>query len=330
MTASSDPSVAAGRAEPTVDAERTLDAAAAPLQDRQASRRPGGAPPPDTPLDRHLDAADAGRGGAGRVATTVAIVVLSNVAAVVGALLVAHAMGARDRDAAALAVFAGVAAQGPALAVALRRVHRRSLRTLWGRGGGWAAAGRGAVIGFAASATTAAAFLAFGLIEISWRGSAGVDPWVAAALIALTPAAAVAEELLYRGYALQACRRWPRRPPLFAAPSVALFLAAHYTGQGAAFWLHALFLIAFAVVATASVARTGGLAEASGLHVGWNVSAIFVFAAADAPVGLLAVVEGATPAAALAIAPAALFCGYLALAGGRRGPSAVPCDGDQP
>lgn len=98
-------------------------------------------------------------------------------------------------------------------------------------------------------------------------------PFVAAALL-LTPLQCVAEELVFRGYLVQALGRWWRRPALLAAVSSAAFTLPHlFNPEVAAYGLVIMAANYFVMgLFLASVAlRDGRLELAIGAHAGNNL-----------------------------------------------------------
>lgn len=165
--------------------------------------------------------------------------------------------------------------------------------------------GRGFLAGAAFIGLAVAALALSG--AVSWRlepGGVRLLPLVAsfAQVTLLLAAAAWAEELLFRGYPLQAAAERLGGPAAVALTSV-LFAAAHGANPGlasaltdgftAAAFLPLINLVLAGVVLGLAYWRTFSLWFATGVHLGWNWLMGF---AADLPVSGL---EGGTPGYAL-------------------------------
>lgn len=170
----------------------------------------------------------------------------------------------------------------PALWVVLRVLHRQRLRTLFSPEGRirWGEFGKGAFILFGASLV--ASLLVAPAGEAPVRSTVSLASWATAAavLVPFVFLQATAEELAFRGYLLQQMALRSRSALVWAGLPSALFCILHLNPELGAvaqfFYLLATFL--FGVLAAVTVARTGSLATAMGMHVTSNVLAIMVVA----------------------------------------------------
>lgn len=147
--------------------------------------------------------------------------------------------------------------------------------------------GLGLALGTAvALAAVAAMALAGG---VRWSGEAGTPAAYvvgAGSALALFALPAAAEEVLFRGYPLQALAEAMGRGPALVATSV-LFGAVHLQNPGAD-WIGALNVTVAGLLLGGLVLRTGSLWWASGAHLGWNWAHGFI---ADLPVSGLDLVD---------------------------------------
>jgi hypothetical protein len=162
------------------------------------------------------------------------------------------------------------------LATAVRWLHGRTLKSVITPEArvDWARMARGAAAWVVVAALTAAAehLLYPGRYYLSF------DPqrfyYFAAAVIVLTPLQCAAEELVFRGYAIQGLALVTRRPALIAAASGVLFAAPHLLNpevhQYGALVMAANYF-AIGVVLAVIALRDGRLELAIGLHAANNV-----------------------------------------------------------
>lgn len=184
------------------------------------------------------------------------------------------------------AALAGLAAMVPATALILHSVHGRRLSTLFGarrRLVGWNLA-TGLLATAALSAMGMALSAEMGWVEITARPMPPYWTLLAAALIPLVFLQCFAEELVFRGYFLQALGARFRSPLVWALiPSIGFGLL-HYQGADAPLAVVYLALAGiFGLFAAALVWRTGGISAAVGCHTGNNLMALLVF---DPPIGI--------------------------------------------
>ncbi|MBB2923001.1 CPBP family intramembrane glutamic endopeptidase [Cellulomonas cellasea] len=185
------------------------------------------------------------------------------------------------------ALTAGLALAGYAWVV--RRTERRAPTEVGGAGAG-SATGRGVLLGV----------LMFGLVIacIALTGGYQVDGWgsvtVATGLIGFTAAAAVTEELAFRGVLFRVVEERAGTWGALALTAV-LFGAMHLANPDATIWGAVAIAIEAGGMLGAAYAATRTLWLPIGLHAGWNVAAAGIFgtevSGSDAPQGLL---EGVT------------------------------------
>nr|WP_323746527.1 CPBP family intramembrane glutamic endopeptidase [Catenulispora pinisilvae] len=159
----------------------------------------------------------------------------------------------------------GVVAMGVYWLV-MRRLARRATPEIARRGAGRRVLLGGAIgLGFVAAAT--ALIAAFGGYSFSWAHHA-VLPTLASVL-ALQAGAAVTEELMFRGVALQAIeQRWGSR---VAVVATALFFgAAHLANPGATLWSGLAIAIEAGVMLGAAFLWRRSIWLVVGVHFAWN------------------------------------------------------------
>lgn len=184
------------------------------------------------------------------------------------------------------AALAGLAAMVPVTALIVWLLHHRRPNTLLGarrRLVAWNLA-----TGFIATAALGALAMALsvwmGWVELTARPLPPYWTLLAAALIPLVFLQCFAEELVFRGYFLQALGARFRSPLVWALiPSIA-FGSLHYQGADAPLAVaYVALATVFGLFAAALVWRTGGISAAVGCHVGNNLLALLVF---DPPIGV--------------------------------------------
>lgn len=127
-----------------------------------------------------------------------------------------------------------------------------------------------------------------------WPGVAAFAG-LAAVILLTTPLQAAGEELVFRGYLVQAAGTWTRSLWLPGVLTSLLFAAAHGPQDP---WLFADRLL-FGLVAWALAVRTGGLEAPIAMHVVNNLAALLLAAAVDDLDATITVTDiGAAPAAA--------------------------------
>jgi membrane protease YdiL (CAAX protease family) len=195
-----------------------------------------------------------------------------------------------------LASFGGLAL-GTALAV--RLLHRRPAMTLFGPGG---FAPRAVAIGVAVVAGLALLSLATTFALAPPERQMPLATWMALVPLAL-PALLVqtgAEELLFRGYLLQALAARFRSPLVWRLVPALLFGALHWDrgAYGSDAWLAVAATTVVGLILVDVTVRTGNLSAAIGLHFANNVVAVLLVAT-PGPVGALGLyvlpVDGAYP-----------------------------------
>lgn len=173
--------------------------------------------------------------------------------------------------------FAGVLG---ALALGVRKVHRRPFSTLLGAGTGFEARGfaLAAVVSFALLTGAMALWSVIDPGALLWNESAGFWP-AALAFALMVPIQASTEELLYRGWLSQGLARLTRKRWVPVAVSSVLFAAPHLanpevsgTTPLVAFGYYLLFGVGLSLITL----RTGRLELAMGLHTGWNLCAFLI------------------------------------------------------
>ncbi|QIE40914.1 CPBP family intramembrane metalloprotease [Rhodobacteraceae bacterium SC52] len=154
--------------------------------------------------------------------------------------------------------------------LALRVMHKRSLRSAMGARP-WAGALRGATV-------TSAVFAPFLILELAFSGSVSNLPlglW--SKLLALTvlgvAVQTLAEEALFRGYALQQLAARFRSPLIWGGLPALAFGVLHYdtTRMGDAAPVAVALAALFGVLAADLTARSGGLGLAWGMHFSNNM-----------------------------------------------------------
>lgn len=158
----------------------------------------------------------------------------------------------------------------PLAVLLVRGVHRAPARALVSVTGtvrwAWTAV---------AAAVAVVAFAGYAVVSDPGPWRAPADFWAFAAVIVLTtPLQAVAEEVFFRGYLLQALGSLTRSPWWGIAGSALLFAGFHGT-QGVALFASRF---AFGVVVGWLVVRTGGLEAGVAAHVVNNLLAWFLAA----------------------------------------------------
>lgn len=253
------------------------------------------APEPVGPGEAPLEYPQLGRLGltsGRRHAAAVATLVVSHlVLGSVATLVLLLPAGGVDRESVwwYCAVNASVLCLLVGVAVAVRWVHRRPLRTLV------TARARVDVRRLAAST---------GVFLVALTAARGVEALVAPAgfslvfeparwlawlplVLLVTPLQALAEELVFRGYALQALGLLTRRRWLLVATSAALFTFPHLANRELD--LGATVLVAYYAAFGALLAwvtlREGRLEVAIGAHVANNLSAALLVASAGSTLG---------------------------------------------
>jgi membrane protease YdiL (CAAX protease family) len=168
----------------------------------------------------------------------------------------------------------------PAVWLALRLLHRRSLKTVLGTRHrlSWPDLARGAAAASIASIFAEAAML---LVDPSLqRGSIGIGEW----FVLMVPLAALilvqvsAEELAFRGYLVQSLAARFRNPLAWGVLPGLLFTLLHWDTASLP-WMNVVKLLAvaaFAATATILVYLTGNLGAAMGVHLGMNSVSILV------------------------------------------------------
>jgi len=255
-----------------------------------------------TPPDAHdgppafADAAVVGRNGWWRYLLSLIVIVVTTFALQAGLAVVAYALGvpvldlfgdgddAASQSMASPAGFAllmlSVAAMLPATLLAVRWVHRRPIGTLFTArpAFAWRACGISAVVPLAAVVvlTAAMAVARPGTVEVVFEPGAFL--LFLPLVLALVPLQVAAEEVLFRGYVLQAVARLSRRWwPRLLVPA-ALFTLAHMWNaefRAGGLWA-AVDYAAVALYLGYLALRGGGLEHAIGFHAGLN-TAFFAF-----------------------------------------------------
>ncbi|MDG6107089.1 CPBP family intramembrane metalloprotease [Dactylosporangium aurantiacum] len=172
-----------------------------------------------------------------------------------------------------------------AYAWVVRRTERRAPVEVAARGAG-PKLGRGVLVGFAMFAAVVAAIAVTGGYRVHGWGSAGG----AVALVGFMAAAAVTEELLFRGVLFRIVEErlgtWGAL--LLTAP---LFGLAHLPNPNATLWSALAVAVEAGALLAAVYAATRNLWVPIGVHFGWNFAGGGVFgtdvSGKDAPQGLL-------------------------------------------
>ena len=152
--------------------------------------------------------------------------------------------------------------------VVMRRLARRATPEI-----AWRGAGRqvllGSAIGLAFVMASALLIAAFGGYSFSWAHSA-VLPAVASVL-AVQAGAAVTEELMFRGVALQAIeQRWGSRAAV--AVTALFFGAAHLANPGATLWSGLAIAAEAGVMLGAAFLWRRSIWLVVGVHFAWNTA----------------------------------------------------------
>lgn len=189
-----------------------------------------------------------------------------------------------------LASFAGLAL---GVALAARLLHRRSPLSLIGPGGMRRrafAAGVGVVAAAGLATGALGAALAPPVLQVGPLAWAGLLPLALPLVLVQT----AAEELLFRGYLVQALAARFRSPLVWAILPALAFGMLHWDGAayGRDAWLAVAAAAAVGLAFTDVTVRTGNLSAAIGLHFANNVLALLVVA-----------MPGPTAALALAVSP---------------------------
>ena len=192
-------------------------------------------------------------------------------------------------------IMLSIAAMLPATLLAVRLVHRRPLATLFTArpAFGWRACGTSAAVTLATVAvlTVALAVVRPGTVEVVFEP--GAFFLFLPVVLALVPLQVAAEEVLFRGYVLQAVAWLTGRWWLRLLVPAALFTLVHIANnefRTGGLWAAADYA-AVALYLGYLALRGGGLEHAIGVHLGIN-SAFFAF------VGL-SVADFRTPTVAL-------------------------------
>lgn len=175
-------------------------------------------------------------------------------------------------------MLASVAIMIPALYLGYLAARQRNLGYLWSVTGrlrwGWL----GRCLGFAALIQLAYLVLGLGLdgmLNPAGWNTPDLGPYgplaVAGVFAILLPLQCTAEELVFRGFVMQAVGTWLRHPAWAIAAQVPLFALGHLYGGWAM-----VDIVAFAVVAGWVTWRTGGLEAAMAFHIANNAAAFFL------------------------------------------------------
>jgi membrane protease YdiL (CAAX protease family) len=187
--------------------------------------------------------------------------------ALAGLLGVGLVAGATGTGPGPVPVLGAVAAVG-VYWVVMRRLARRATPEIARRGAARHALLGGAIgLGFIAAA--AALITAFGGYSFSWAHH-GVLPAVAS-VAAVQAGAAVTEELMFRGVALQAIeQRWGSKAAV--AVTALFFGAAHLANPGATLWSGLAIAIEAGVMLGAAFLWRRSIWLVVGLHFAWNTA----------------------------------------------------------
>lgn len=124
-------------------------------------------------------------------------------------------------------------------------------------------------------------------LDTPWAPQPQPDAWVFIVVILLTsPLQAIAEEVLFRGYLMQAFGAMVRTPWFAILTSAVIFAALHGTQNAALFFDR----LAFGILAGVLVCRTGGLEAAIAAHIVNNIFA-FGYAALESSVAHVKAVQ---------------------------------------
>lgn len=173
-----------------------------------------------------------------------------------------------------------------AYAWVVRRTERRDPVEV-GRAGAGSALGRGLVLGVAMFGAVIACIAATG----GYRVDGGGSVTVAVGLLGFTAAAAVTEELLFRGVLFRVVEERTGTGIALVATAV-VFGAMHLANPEATVWGAVAIAVEAGGMLGAAYAATRTLWLPIGLHVGWNFAAAGIFGTVvsgnDTPQGLLA------------------------------------------
>lgn len=171
-----------------------------------------------------------------------------------------------------------VAAIGPMLAV--KYLHKRPVQTLiLGKGSfDWSLLRKSFAVVFFGYAAWVGAMLIF-----AWDETTIVEPLhdfliLTVIVVLFVPLQVLGEEIIFRGYVLQATARFSRLSIVRVLIPSALFFAVHLPGSemtvgGIPFVLHYMFISLYLTWVTV---RTDGLETGIGLHIGNNFIAILI------------------------------------------------------
>jgi CAAX protease family protein len=246
--------------------------------------------------------------------------------AVAAVALVGGQAVAAVRDNPWLTLILGAATAGLAVFAyrwVVRRTERRPVTEVDRRGAGWAL-GRGALIGVAMCAAVIGTLALFGTYRVDGTGSVTG----AVALLGFMAAAAVTEELLFRGILFRITEERFGTGIALGLTGV-LFGLVHLLNPHASLWGAVAIAVEAGFMLGAAYAATRTLWVPIGLHFGWNFALGGIFGAEvsgnGASKGLLdAVVSGPTilsggafgveASLSTVVAGVALTVGFLALA----------------
>jgi len=170
----------------------------------------------------------------------------------------------------------------PSLWVALRLLHKQSLRTLFSPEGliRWHEFRRGAIL--IAGVLLMASLITLPAGDLPGRSALPLVKWalIVVPMAALVFVQATAEELVFRGYLLQQFALRTRNPLIWAGVPSLLFSLLHYNPAlpDLERYLYVLATFMYGLLASATVARTGSLATAMGIHVTTNILAVTLVA----------------------------------------------------
>lgn len=166
----------------------------------------------------------------------------------------------------------------PATWLAMRLLHKRPVRTLFGPQErlDWSDFARAAIAALVAAGVLSLLNVAFD--PTMERSSLSLASWLSLLLpmTALILVQTSAEEILFRGYLLQNLAHRFRSPWVWAALPALIFAMAHWS-PGAQTWMNGavlLSIVLFASLASWLVWRTGNLGAAMGFHFGNNIVAL--------------------------------------------------------
>ena len=206
---------------------------------------------------------------------------------VIVALLGSFAVRAAQWNA-PLTLLLGLAAAAATVAAyrwIVRRTERRAPAELLARGAG-GALGRGALIGFALFGGVIALVAVLGNYRIDGWGSASG----AVALFGFSAAAAVTEEVIFRGVLFRVVEGWLGSWPALVLTAT-LFGASHLLNPHASLWGAVAITVEAGAMLAAAYVATRTLWVPIGLHFAWNFAEGGVFgmsvSGTDQPQGLL-------------------------------------------